>query len=118
VEFYRGQHYYGDVKESQFEKERQLERLAKELKGQVLTITTLEDFPLSYVERERDGKLVLKGRAMDFFEILMKKYDFKYELVLPNYNIAGSSNDSTGSILELLSSPKKVIFLTFFLRFI
>ena len=32
----------------------------------------------------------------------MKKFEFKYEIVLPNFNIAGSSNDSTGSIMEML----------------
>ncbi|KAG5684140.1 hypothetical protein PVAND_013381 [Polypedilum vanderplanki] len=102
VEFYKGEIYYGDVKQTMIEKQKQLDKLARDLKGQTLTITTLEDYPLSYVERDKNGKFVLKGRAMDFLEILMKKYDFKYELTMPNYNIAGSSNDSTGSVMEML----------------
>lgn len=102
VELLKGELYYGDIKQSQVEKRKQLEKIARDLKGQTLTITTVEDFPLSYSERDNDGKLILKGRAMDFFEMLMKKYDFKYELKLPKKNIYGSSNDSTGSIMEML----------------
>lgn len=102
VEFFKGELYFGDVLQSQEEKKKQMEKIARDLKGQTLTITSLEDFPLSYAERDKNGNLILKGRAMDFFEILMKKYDFKYELIMPKYNIYGSSNDSTGSVLEML----------------
>lgn len=111
VEFYKGELYFGDVKESQEEKKKQLEKIARDLKGQTLTITSIEDYPLSYAERDKNGNLLLKGRAMDFFEILMKKYDFKYELVMPKSNIFGSSNDSTGSVLEMLL--QKVIKINF-----
>lgn len=102
VEFYKGELYFGDVKQSQEEKKKQLEKIAREIKDKTITITSIEDYPLSYVERDRDGELVLRGRAMDFFEILMKKYNFKYKLVMPKYNIFGSSNDSSGSVLEML----------------
>lgn len=103
ITFQLGGIYYSDVKQSMLEKEKQLEKIARDLKGQTLMITTLEDYPLSYVERDKiTGKFELKGRAFDFLEILMKKFDFKYELKMPNYNIAGSSNDSTGSIMDML----------------
>lgn len=114
VEFFKGELYFGDVKQSQEEKKKQMEKIARDLKGQTLTITSLEDYPLSYAERDKNGNLVLMGRAMDFFEILMKKYDFKYELVMPKYNIYGSSNDSTGSVLEmLLQKVTKIIQIIF-----
>lgn len=102
VELMKGELYYGDIKQSQEEKKKQLEKIARDLKGQTLAITTIEDFPLSYIERDKDGNMILKGRAMDFFEMLMKKYDFKYEVKMPKANIYGSSNDSTGSIMEML----------------
>jgi hypothetical protein len=41
----------------------ELKKIAAELKGQVLNITTLEDFPLSYVERHNvTGGMVGKGK--------------------------------------------------------
>lgn len=101
VEFYKGEVYSGNSIIAMREKQKKLEKIARDLKGQTLTITTVEDYPLSYVERVND-KLVLRGRAFDFLEILMKKFDFNYEVVLPTYNIAGSSNDSSGSVMELL----------------
>lgn len=101
VEFYKGEVYSGNIQIAMIEKQKKMDKIARDLKGQTLTITTIEDYPLSYVERVND-KLVLRGRAFDFLEILMKKFEFKYELVLPNFNIAGSSNDSTGSIMEML----------------
>jgi hypothetical protein len=110
VELMKGELFYGDIKQTQEEKKKQIEKIARDLKGQTLTITTIEDFPLSYAERDKDGKLILKGRAMDFFEMLMKKYDFKYELKMPKTNIYGSSNDSTGSIMEMLVRKVKKLF--------
>lgn len=81
--------------------EDELKKLADELKGQTLQVTTLEDYPLSYVEKE-NGTLVGKGLAFEFFEILMKKYDFKYNLIIPDFNILGGTNDSEGSLLQML----------------
>lgn len=108
VEMLKGDLFYGDVKTTQLEKKKQLDKLVRDIKGKTLQITTLEDWPLSYVERDEKGTLLLKGRAMDFFDMLMKKYHFSYNLTLPKVNIYGSSNDSTGSILEMLVN--KVIF--------
>jgi hypothetical protein len=42
VEFYKGDIYYGDIKQTMIEKQKQLDKLARDLKGQTLTITTLE----------------------------------------------------------------------------
>lgn len=78
-----------------------LKKLAMELKGQTLTVTTLEDYPLSYVEKV-NGTLIGKGWAFEFFEFLMKKYDFKYTLISPDFNIVGGSNDSEGSLMQVI----------------
>jgi fructose-bisphosphate aldolase class 1 len=41
----------------------ELKKIADELRGQTLNITTLEDFPLSYVERDnKTGAFVGKGK--------------------------------------------------------
>lgn len=92
------------------EQEDEMKKLAAEIKGQTLQITTLEDYPLSYMVRE-NGTLVGKGWAFEFFETLMRKFDFKYNLVMPEYNIIGSSNDSDGSLLQMmLGNVRKNIF--------
>lgn len=32
----------------------------------------------------------------------MKKYDFKYNIISPEYNIVGGSNDSDGSLMQMM----------------
>lgn len=48
VEFYKGEIYSADVEIAMLEKRKKLEKIARDLKGQTLRITTLEDYPLSY----------------------------------------------------------------------
>lgn len=96
----------------------ELKQLAAELKGQRLNITTLEDYPLSYVERSNDserangsGAFKGKGWAFEFFDYLCQKYNFSYNLIVPDYNIVGGSNDSEGSLMQMIMknvSEKKV----------
>lgn len=78
----------------------EMAKLAAELKGQTLNVTTLEDYPLSYVERNKTT--VGKGRAFEFFDILAEKYDFKYNIISPDRNIVGGSNDSEGSLMQVM----------------
>lgn len=73
------------------------------LNGRVLKVTSLEDFPLSWTE-EVNGTRVGRGVAFNLLNILMDKYNFSYELVMPKNNIVGSTNDMEGSIIELLQS--------------
>jgi hypothetical protein len=81
----------------------QLKELENQLNGQNLQITTLIDYPLSYVTKE-GGNLVGKGVAFDFLETLMRKFNFTYTLKMPKRNIFGSTNDMDGSILDLMKS--------------
>lgn len=97
-----------DLNQSINEIQKDMEKLAAELKGQTLNITTLEDYPLSYVERDANGTFVGKGWAFEFFDFLMKKYDFKYNLVIPNVNIVGSSNDSEGSLMQIMNKKVRI----------
>jgi hypothetical protein len=46
--------------------------------------------------------LRLLGWAFEFFGFLMKKFDFKYKIIIPDYNIVGGSNDSDGSLMQLM----------------
>lgn len=88
--------------ESESAKQVMLTNLAKELRGKTLRVTTLRDPPLSYTVRE-NNVTVGKGISFEFLDFLVEKFDFKYEIILPQYNILGSSNDTAGSILEMMS---------------
>jgi hypothetical protein len=89
------------------EEERKLMALADMLKGQTLKITTLEDYPLSY-STELNGRKLLNGTAGKILNILRDAYDFDYELVFPEYNIVGGSNDSKGSMMQMLIDKVKL----------
>jgi hypothetical protein len=89
------------------EEERKLMALADMLKGQTLKITTLEDYPLSY-STELNGRKLLNGTAGKILDILRDAYDFDYELVFPEYNIVGGSNDSKGSMMQMLIDKVKL----------
>lgn len=88
--------------ESESAKEVMLTNLAKELRGKTLRVTTLRDPPLSYTVK-KNNVTVGKGISFDFLDFLCEKFDFKYEIIMPEYNILGSSNDTAGSILEMMS---------------
>lgn len=91
-----------DLYKTEADAKNEMAKLAAEIKGQTLTVTTLEDFPLSYVER--NGTTVQgKGWAFEFFDILANKFNFSYNIVVPQYNILGSSNDSQGSLMQMIT---------------
>jgi CTP:phosphocholine cytidylyltransferase-like protein len=46
--------------------------------------------------------LIIIGWAFEFFEFLMKKYNFTYNIVMSDYNIVGGSNDSEGSLMQMM----------------
>lgn len=91
------------------ERKDEMAKLAAELKGQTLNVTTLEDYPLSYVERV-NGTKIGRGWAFEFFEVLMKKYDFKYNLIEPDFNIVGSTNDTEGSLMQMITKAVRKLF--------
>lgn len=59
----------------------ELKKLAAELKGQTLNITTLEDYPLSYVERTNNSsELIGKGeKIQNCFQIPVKIIRFGFK---------------------------------------
>ncbi|XP_001651932.2 glutamate receptor ionotropic, kainate 2 [Aedes aegypti] len=104
--------YQSEEKNSQDVKDAFMEQLANELKGRMLKVTTLEDWPLSYTERQ-NGTLVGRGVAFELLEFLMEKFKFNYTLVMPEHNIVGSTKDMEGSIIELLATEKADIAVAF-----
>ena len=84
------------------EREEEMKKLAADIKGRTLTVTTLEDYPLSYVERNASypGGLAGRGWAFEFFDTLATKYNFSYKIERPEFNILGSSNESQGSLMQ------------------
>lgn len=100
-----------------------LQQLAKELKGQHLTITTLQvryteryllssthstilqNPPLSYTEYE-NNKLVGKGIAFEFIKFFQKKYGFTYSILLPDDDLIGNAEKGIFGLLSKNVSSK------------
>lgn len=83
-----------------------LQGIRDALNGQVLKVTTLQDPPLNWAEKDNNGVWVGKGIAFNIFNILTEKFNFTYELVLSKNNIIGSTNDFSGSLLELVQGKE------------
>lgn len=78
--------------------------LTKELSGKNLKIGFLEDYPLSYSNVDSNGNKTGFGVAFQLLSFLTKKFNFTYEIVAPQFNIVGSTNDYEGSLIQLLNS--------------
>uniref|UniRef100_A0A182QRA1 Ionotropic glutamate receptor L-glutamate and glycine-binding domain-containing protein n=1 Tax=Anopheles farauti TaxID=69004 RepID=A0A182QRA1_9DIPT len=97
------EYYHLEMDTSAEVKEREMQILRQRLAGTTLRVTTLQDWPLSYTVKI-NGSYVGAGVAFDLLEFLMEKFNFTYELVMPEQNIVGSSNDMGGSVLQLLAN--------------
>uniref|UniRef100_A0A182W227 Ionotropic glutamate receptor C-terminal domain-containing protein n=1 Tax=Anopheles minimus TaxID=112268 RepID=A0A182W227_9DIPT len=97
------EYYHLEMGASAEVKEREMQELRQRLAGTTLRVTTLQDWPLSYTVKI-NGSYIGAGVAFDLLEFLMEKFNFTYELVMPEQNIVGSSNDMTGSVLQLLAN--------------
>ncbi|XP_035893437.1 glutamate receptor ionotropic, delta-1 [Anopheles stephensi] len=106
------EYYHLEMGASAEVKERELQELRQRLAGTTLRVTTLQDWPLSYTVKI-NGTYVGAGVAFDLLEFLMEKFNFTYELVMPEQNIVGSSNDMAGSVLQLLSNGSADIAVAF-----
>lgn len=51
-----------------------------------------------------NGTLVGNGIAFELFDFLHEKFKFDYTIVLPENNIVGSTDDSAGSIINMLDN--------------
>ncbi|GAB0095279.1 Ionotropic glutamate receptor [Sergentomyia squamirostris] len=86
-------------------KESVLAQLRSEINGKTLRVVTLNDKPLSFVETI-NGTQVGTGVSFDLLEFLTEKFNFTYELVVPQKNIVGSTKDFEGSLIEILAKQK------------
>uniref|UniRef100_A0A1B0CLI0 Uncharacterized protein n=2 Tax=Lutzomyia longipalpis TaxID=7200 RepID=A0A1B0CLI0_LUTLO len=86
-------------------KEMVLDQLRKEINGQTLRVVTLNDYPLSFVDTVNDTAIGA-GVSFDLLEFLTEKFNFTYEVVVPENNIVGSTQDFDGSLIELLENGK------------
>ncbi|XP_050080353.1 glutamate receptor ionotropic, kainate 2 [Anopheles maculipalpis] len=106
------EYYHLEMGASAEVKEREMQELRQKLAGTTLRVTTLQDWPLSYTVKI-NGTYIGAGVAFDLLEFLMEKFNFTYELVMPEQNIVGSSNDMAGSVLQLLSNGSADIAVAF-----
>nr|AII01114.1 ionotropic receptor [Dendrolimus houi] len=80
--------------------------LAKEINGKHLKIATYDNYPISWVEKAENGTNVGRGTAFIIVEILQKRFNFTYELVVPERNYESGGVKSEDSLIGLLNSSK------------
>ncbi|XP_073841671.1 ionotropic receptor 76b [Musca autumnalis] len=88
------------------EKAEKLQKLRTWLNGRHLKIATLEDYPLSYTETQKDGSKKGMGVSFILLDFLMEKFNFTYEVHVPKGNIIGSSQDFKGSLIQMLNASE------------
>ncbi|SPP76120.1 glutamate receptor ionotropic, delta-1 [Drosophila guanche] len=74
------------------------------IKGKHLRIATLEDYPLSYTEVLDNGTRIGHGVSFQIIDFLKKKFNFTYEVFVPQDNIIGSPTDFDRSLIEMVNS--------------
>ncbi|XP_033149329.1 LOW QUALITY PROTEIN: glutamate receptor ionotropic, kainate 2 [Drosophila busckii] len=80
-----------------------LRALREWINGQHLRIATLEDYPLSYTELLENGTRVGHGVSFQLINFLQEKFNFTYEVVVPQDNILGSTIDFDRSLVEMVN---------------
>ncbi|EDW95231.1 uncharacterized protein Dyak_GE22436 [Drosophila yakuba] len=74
--------------------------------GKHLRIATLEDFPLSYTQVLENNTRIGLGVSFQIIDFLKKKFNFTYEVVVPQANIIGSPNDYERSLIEMVNKSE------------
>lgn len=95
----------GDNGESMLVKAQKFKEMRNELSGKKLKVVSLEDPPLSYTKIV-NGTRVGMGVSFEILEFLTEKFNFTYELIIPEKNTVGSTNDMEGSLLQILRDDK------------
>ncbi|XP_065360019.1 glutamate receptor 2 [Calliphora vicina] len=85
-------------------KAEKLLKLREWINGRHLRIATLEDYPLSYTKRFDNGTVVGLGVAFELIDFLKEKFNFTYEVLVPEGNIIGSKTDFADSLIEMLNT--------------
>lgn len=82
---------------------KRLRKLREWLDGTHLRIATIEDYPLSYTEQLPNGTRQGKGVAFELVNFLQEKFNFTYEVLVPENNVIGSNLDYENSLLEKIN---------------
>nr|AOG12850.1 ionotropic receptor [Eogystia hippophaecolus] len=99
--------YDNPLIESQLTKTQiELLALAEELNGKHLKIGTYNNYPLSWTERADNGTLIGGGVAFTIIDILREKFNFTFEVVIPNNNFEFGGSRPEDSLIGLVNSSK------------
>ncbi|XP_062134409.1 ionotropic receptor 93a [Drosophila sulfurigaster albostrigata] len=85
-------------------KKEKLRNMKQWINGKHLRIATLEDYPLSYTEVLENGTRIGQGVSFQIIEFLQKKFNFTYDVVVPQDNIIGSTTDLDRSLIEMVNN--------------
>ncbi|EDW72688.1 uncharacterized protein Dwil_GK17045 [Drosophila willistoni] len=87
-------------------KKRKLSDMRDWINGKHLRIATLEDYPLSYTELLDNGTRIGHGVSFQIIDFLRKKFNFTYEVFVPQDNIIGSPTDYDRSLIEMVNNSQ------------
>lgn len=85
-------------------KREKLRHMREWINGKHLRIATLEDYPLSYTKLLDNGTRVGLGVSFQIMEFLQDKFNFTYDVVVPQDNIIGSTTDFDRSLIEMVNN--------------
>ncbi|EDW70384.1 glutamate receptor ionotropic, delta-1 [Drosophila virilis] len=85
-------------------KKEKLRNMREWINGKHLRIATLEDYPLSYTEMLDNGTRVGRGVSFQIIGFLQEKFNFTYDVVVPQDNIIGSTTDLDRSLIEMVNN--------------
>lgn len=85
-------------------KKQKLRQMREWINGKHLRIATLEDYPLSYTQLLDNGTRIGQGVSFQIIEFLQKKFNFTYDVVVPQDNIIGSTTDFDRSLIEMVNN--------------
>ncbi|XP_028160886.1 glutamate receptor ionotropic, delta-2 isoform X1 [Ostrinia furnacalis] len=78
--------------------------LIKELNGKHLKIGTYNNRPFSWVERGENGTLIGNGVSFVLVDILQKRFNFTYEVVVPQKNFEMGGAKPEDSLIGLVNN--------------
>nr|AXY83441.1 putative ionotropic receptor 14 [Conopomorpha sinensis] len=98
--------FYDNTFEREKLDKRQMQLLKDDLNGKHVKIGTYNNFPLSWVDSTPDGKLVGRGLSFILVDILQKRFNFTYDIVLPKKNFEYGGDDAEDSLIGLINNTQ------------
>ncbi|XP_052758786.1 glutamate receptor ionotropic, delta-1 [Galleria mellonella] len=87
-------------------KETDSRNLINFINGKHLKVATYDNVPLSWTENGLNGSLVGRGVAFVILDILRQKFNFTYEVVIPERNYVLGGDKPEDSLIGLANSSK------------